>query len=548
MKHLITLLLVSITISVNAQISITTRLDSLKAINDRQITTSVPPNLVYPVQVGSKTDSLCNVVASLVDTVNSIVGTSLGLQAVTATLDTTNIPMTVGNGTYQNVISSNNISTLLKSGGVLEDYLGMYTGSPSLYLKDNSSSNGFFIKSGPLTSTRTAYLPDEPYSGSGVLRNTFLLHYSQKQLTIDNPGTGDSTEVGQGIINTFAPPVSSYLLNGQLFANGLFFGQINAGHTHRDGMTVYFGADGTNYYDTIANKSGTFALKSDIIASTPTITATYIAYGGTVNQLTGSADMSYDGSTVKLSPSSVSSFSLKNGSLAVGDLGAATNGAKFNYTWSGTHLFALFSENTTNNQFFIVNPNTGIYGLGDGVNSSTQVGNGTQLALNDAAQTAGFGDMTASHSGMVVITDNGASDVYAGDYFNTHNHTYMDINDGGKKTTFNSGTTTATGAIAFSGMQVATTTGTVTIAANVRGLYLDPPSLLASATIKLPTAVDGQEIIILFGGTITSGAVVTSLTINGNGGTLIGTPASSAVAGTVIRYKYRLANTSWYPN
>jgi|GEM_PF-4203496 len=392
MKHLITLLLVSITISVNAQISITTRLDSLKAINDRQITTSVPPNLVYPVQVGSKTDSLCNVVASLVDTVNSIVGTSLGLQAVTANLDTTNIPMTVGNGTYQNVISSNNISTLLKSGGVLEDYLGMYTGSPSLYLKDNSSSNGFFIKSGPLTSTRTAYLPDEPYSGSGVLRNTFLLHYSQKQLTIDNPGTGDSTEVGQGIINTFAPPVSSYLLNGQLFANGLFFGQINAGHTHRDGVTVYYGADGSSYNDTIPNKSGTFALTSDIIASTPTITPTYIAYGNSSNQINGNSDFTYNPSGVLFSvgfsgvPSIGVSLSSGKSYAAIGDINSLGNHTAVQVQ-DATAVIAITGNRVSSSYgtMAVFDGINRIYGIGDGipVSSATTIGNGTNVSVND---------------------------------------------------------------------------------------------------------------------------------------------------------------------
>lgn len=92
--------------------------------------------------------------------------------------------------------------------------------------------------------------------------------------------------------------------------------------------------------------------------------------------------------------------------------------------------------------------------------------------------------------------------------------------------------------------------GTSSISNGVRGVYIDPPTVLTTLDITLPTTpVDGQEVLILFGGTITSGNVASgTLTILPNSGQIIiGLDSSlKATTETVCIYKYRASNTAWY--
>ena len=90
-----------------------------------------------------------------------------------------------------------------------------------------------------------------------------------------------------------------------------------------------------------------------------------------------------------------------------------------------------------------------------------------------------------------------------------------------------------------------------TIPSSVRGLYVDPPLVLLNLTIQMPAnPVNGQEIEIWFGGTITNGDVVTTLTFTPNTGqTIVGTAAALAVigaAGNKAYAKYREATSQWY--
>lgn len=99
--------------------------------------------------------------------------------------------------------------------------------------------------------------------------------------------------------------------------------------------------------------------------------------------------------------------------------------------------------------------------------------------------------------------------------------------------------------------QIHTVGTTVTITNQTSNIWLlvDPSSTLSSLGITLPsTPFDEQEVEISFGGTITSGQIVTALTISPNTGQSIlelSTP-SSVDAGEVIKYRYRIANTIWY--
>ena len=491
MKRILYLLILGISINASAQVSISTRADSIKAINDRQITTSVPPNLVYPVQVGAKTDSLCALIKSFVDTVNAITSTTLGLQQVTSNLDTTNLNMTVGDGTYYTVHSPIGITTVKKSGNVVASYLGYGSGKNYVYLKDPASSNGFFINSGNLTGLRYGYLPDEGTSGGGI-RSSFMLHYTVHPLTIDLAGTGDSTVLGPGSLNVYGPPTFTYNSYGYFTPYALFFGEINTAHTHVDGLNVGFTTDGYSYHQYFQNDTGAIALVHNITSFTPTLTATYIGVGNGSNQLSGSSDATYDGATFNLSPSGVRSLTLKEAAFNVGDIAGATNSGKLVVGWSGTYPVVTIDDATGG--YFVVNPNTGVYGLGDGVDGLTPIGNGTRCSIDD-----------------------------------------------------NAGVMSITNGFALTGIR--TSTGSTTMINGSAGLYCDPATIAATATINLPPSpTDGQEITIYFGGTITSGTVVTALTINPGANTMLATMPVSATTNTVIRLKYRLSNTSWYPN
>jgi hypothetical protein len=335
MKRILTLLLLSIAISAQAQISITTRVDSVYAINNRQITTSVPPNLVYPVQVGSKTDSLCAIINSLVDTVNNIVGTTLGLQTVTDNLDTTNNSMTVGDGTFYTVHSPIGITTVKKSGNMVESYLGYISGKISLLLKDVATTNYFYVNSGTLTANHFGYFPNEGTSGGGI-PSTFVLHHTIYPITVDNTGSGDSTVIAQGSIQLYAPPVTSLNMHSWLTPFSLHFGQINTAHTHIDGLTVGFTADGSNYAQNFQNDTGAIALVhniTDAIAASTTVTPTYFAYGNTDGTLTSSPDAIFNrGNEISFGISGMQLMDLSrpagNITASLGDAANSTNGTK----------------------------------------------------------------------------------------------------------------------------------------------------------------------------------------------------------------------------
>lgn len=107
---------------------------------------------------------------------------------------------------------------------------------------------------------------------------------------------------------------------------------------------------------------------------------------------------------------------------------------------------------------------------------------------------------------------------------------------------------TLAGAIATPTMQVESTGGSVVIADDVRGLYYDPATSQSTVTITLPaTPVDGQEVLVQFGGQVTGGNVVTSLTISPNTGqSLVGNLSTSYADGGSFMVKYRESNTTWY--
>lgn len=96
--------------------------------------------------------------------------------------------------------------------------------------------------------------------------------------------------------------------------------------------------------------------------------------------------------------------------------------------------------------------------------------------------------------------------------------------------------------------QVHTAGATVTIANSTTILYVDPASTLASLTVTLPaTPVNGQEVKISFGGTLTTGTVVTTLSIIGNTGhtVLNGSNLTFADVGEGYIFKFQSSTNLW---
>lgn len=89
--------------------------------------------------------------------------------------------------------------------------------------------------------------------------------------------------------------------------------------------------------------------------------------------------------------------------------------------------------------------------------------------------------------------------------------------------------------------------GNHTIPDNVSVYIYDPASVQAGATITLPAnPLDGQDLYIFGGGTITSGNVITGFTLDGNGRTIIGDGASALKVGKAYELHYCGDNNIWY--
>lgn len=99
--------------------------------------------------------------------------------------------------------------------------------------------------------------------------------------------------------------------------------------------------------------------------------------------------------------------------------------------------------------------------------------------------------------------------------------------------------------------QIITAGPTATVTGSNYVVYVDPASLLAALTLTEPASpVDGQIVIVHFGGTIRSGTVVTSFTMSPNAGqTIIDNTAgfpNSPTTDNVYEYRYRSDITTWY--
>jgi hypothetical protein len=111
------------------------------------------------------------------------------------------------------------------------------------------------------------------------------------------------------------------------------------------------------------------------------------------------------------------------------------------------------------------------------------------------------------------------------------------------------GITSIVSGFAYSGVNVVTNGLAHTITRQQHTTIINPATTTASQTITLPSnPSSGHEVRIFFGGTITSGAVVTSLTVSPNTGhTIVQSSApTTANVGDALIYQFRSATNQWY--
>lgn len=97
--------------------------------------------------------------------------------------------------------------------------------------------------------------------------------------------------------------------------------------------------------------------------------------------------------------------------------------------------------------------------------------------------------------------------------------------------------------------QVITSGSSGTVTGGNYIVTIDPASTLAAYALTLPASPSDLDVVeIDFGGTLTSGGIVTSLSILPNSGQTIldNTAPTSATADNTILYRYRASNTTWY--
>ena len=231
MKYFSLLLIISI-VSINtfAQ-NIKNRIDTGIVHNDHTITTSVPPNLVYPIQVGGVSDTIYAILKSLTDTVRNMASTTNGLNAVCTIGDTTTTSMVISENQLNVTLGVNNFYTQLDgaeyyvySGATFEAGLGMlsgYGGNPQLGLKNKTSSYNSYLYSAATTRNNYNTLPDEPTSTGSGLASALVAHTTQNPITV-GIGSSDSVVVSPG--NVYVTTGSGSNPNTNITPNGMTVG------------------------------------------------------------------------------------------------------------------------------------------------------------------------------------------------------------------------------------------------------------------------------------------------------------------------------------
>lgn len=201
------------------------------------------------------------------------------------------------------------------------------------------------------------------------------------------------------------------------------------------------------------------------------------------------------------------------------------------------------------------------YGVGVAKIAAGQqaVGQGTRLSFsvtNDSAVTPATEGMRLSQEKRLSVGDtinNGATlDIFSESNLSTVKDIRVrnSTNTADKFQILGDNSLIGSGSTSWDGIQTHTSGSTVTINGNVRTLHVNS-ALLASLTITLPATAgikNGQEINIIFGGTIGSGTVVTSLNVIANSGqTLINHfTFGNTKAGESFAFKWIESINSWF--
>jgi hypothetical protein len=94
------------------------------------------------------------------------------------------------------------------------------------------------------------------------------------------------------------------------------------------------------------------------------------------------------------------------------------------------------------------------------------------------------------------------------------------------------------------GIQTVTSGSTVTVSNGVGILVVNPSSLLAALTVTFPSTPNDRDYLLMqFGGTMTSGLVVTALAVTGAASIIGSVPV--ATAGMCSAWIYNVALNKW---
>jgi hypothetical protein len=95
------------------------------------------------------------------------------------------------------------------------------------------------------------------------------------------------------------------------------------------------------------------------------------------------------------------------------------------------------------------------------------------------------------------------------------------------------------------GVQIHTSGSTVSVAQGVGKLMVNPSSLIAALTITMPSSPsDRDNLLIMFGGTITGISTVVTL-LSFSGGSILGIVPTTQLAGS-ISYEYDASISKWF--
>lgn len=290
-------------------------------------------------------------------------------------------------------------------------------------------------------------------------------------------------------------------------------------------------------------KGVTSSIQTQLNAKQNTITVLATANGGTgvassdrqdlINYLTDATAaatgdvLTFDGTNAVFSAPSAAGVTTVNTVSGAVTLTVSNTNAAFG--WTGTNLNIATASGSI--QGLLSSTDWTTFNakltstLADG---SVFIGN----ASNVATARAVTGDVTISNTGVTTLSATGVS---AG----TYNNVTVDTK----------GRVTAATNISYSNPEFEqhTSGATFTMASGKGGVVVNPSTTLAALTIFFPLApINGEERSIVFGGVLTSGDVVTSLTLDGNGKSVFNPLTGAIATNAYATYKYNSTNTTWY--